>query len=205
MDNKDNGKSVYSRYDTLNQYYSTAYPDLSNELALTRFMNRSWLDRDRPMPECIHELHALAEMHTQNLRALHTDRGQQYYLIHLDLPSAISVDLEAQKSESSEEFLKQDPEQHPSVTAVDTEGHSMADPLPHPNSPKTPNHPNMNEDKLERTFLVQCSKEQLIALGNYMTAQGIFFKKCSDGINTEAHAEIFPASTKNTDGTVRPQ
>lgn len=182
MDNNEHkeGKSVYSRYDTLNQYYCTAYPDLSHELALTRFMDRSWLDPERPMPECIHELHALSEMHTQNLRSLNTDRGIQYYLIHLDFPSAISVDMDAKKSESSEKFLK---------------------------DPINNNTPTMNDnDKLERTFLVQCSKEQLIALGKYMNAQGIFFKKCSDGINTEAHAEIFPATTQQTaDGTVRPQ
>lgn len=202
MGNKsDTGKSVYSRYDTLNQYYCTAYPDLSHELALTRFMDRSWLDPERPMPECIHELHALAEMHTQNLRALNTDRGIQYYLINLDFPSAISVDLEAKKSESSEEFLKT--EQHPSVVADPHQTHHTT-----PNTPNTPNKPQqpMNENtKLERTFLVQCSKEQLIALGKYMNAQGIFFKKCSDGLNTEAHAEIFPATTQTDDGTVRPQ
>lgn len=197
MDN--NEKSVYCRHDTLKQYYTTAYPDLSGMLALTRFMDRSWLEPERPMPECIHELHALAEMHTQNLRALHTDQGQKYYLSHLDLPSAISVDMEARKSESSEKFLKQEPEQHPSVIAVDKE----AVPRPTTTTPKTPTI--MNEDKLERTFLVQCTKDQLIDLGHYMTAQGIFFRKCSDGLNTEAHAEIFPASTKTADGTVRPQ
>lgn len=193
----DNKKSACSRIDTLQQYYNTAYPNLSDTLALDRFMDRSWLDTERPMPECIHELHALAEMHTQNLHSLHTDEGVMYYLTHLDLPSAISVDLQARKEEKGT-------------------GQKVAEGLPshpsHPNHPNFPNHPNnppihaMNEnDKLERTFLVQCSKDQLIALGHYMTSQGIFFRKCSDGINTEAHAEIFPAAKETADGPFRPQ
>lgn len=190
----DNKKSVYSRIDTLQQYYNSAYPDLSDTLALTRFLDRSWLEPERPMPECLHELHALAEMHTQNLRSLKTDKGVMYYLTHLDLPSAISVDM-------AEQVYSENHVSDPSAIAVHTEGRSTTDPITtHKN--KTA----MNEtDKLERTFLVQCSKDQLIALGNYMTSQGIFFRKCSDGINTEAHAEIFPATKKTADGAVRPQ
>ena len=193
----DSKKSVYSRIDTLQQYYNTAFDRLSNDLALTRFMDRSWLDTDRPMPECIHELHALAEMHTQNLRSLSTDQGKMYYLTHLDFPSAVSVDLQEQNQKHEEQSSL-------SASAVDTGGRSTTDPATGSSTTKPPTTMNEN-DKLERTFLVQCTKEQLIDLGHYMTAQGIFFKKCSDGINTEAHAEIFPASTKTTDGTFRPQ
>ena len=63
------------------------------------------------------------------------------------------------------------------------------------------------EEKLERTFLVQCSKEKLIALGKWMNTNEIFFRKCSDGINAEAHTEIFPGQDqeKEADGPVRPQ
>ena len=58
---------------------------------------------------------------------------------------------------------------------------------------------------MERTFLVRCTKEQLIELGHYMNAQGIFFRKCSDDINEQAHAAIFPQEeeAEKTDGTLR--
>ena len=63
------------------------------------------------------------------------------------------------------------------------------------------------EGMLERTFLVQCPKDKLIALGKWMNANGIFFRKCSDGINAEAHTEIFPSQyqEKEADGPVCPQ
>ena len=67
------------------------------------------------------------------------------------------------------------------------------------------NNNDTQEEKMERTFLVQCSKEQLIALGNWMCDNGIFFCKCSDKINAEAHRFTFPeAEAKEADGTVRP-
>lgn len=50
----------------------------------------------------------------------------------------------------------------------------------------------MNEnstEQLSRTFLVRCSREQLIALGDWMYEQGIFFQKCSDTIHTLARNE----------------
>ena len=61
------------------------------------------------------------------------------------------------------------------------------------------------QEVMERTFLVQCSKEQLVALGNWMYDNGIFFNKCSDKLNEAAHKESFPAAeAEKTDGTVRP-
>ncbi len=71
--------------------------------------------------------------------------------------------------------------------------------------PQPSNKEKMNEDKMERTFLVQCTKEQLIALGDWMNDNGIFFNKCSDKLNASAHKETFPeAQAEETDGTVRP-
>lgn len=67
-----------------------------------------------------------------------------------------------------------------------------------------------NTDKkelLERTFLVQCTKEQLIALGDWMNEHDVFFCKCSDEINRAAHKYTFSdeeAETEETDGAVRP-
>ena len=63
----------------------------------------------------------------------------------------------------------------------------------------------MNEEKMERTFLVNCTKEQLVALGNWMYDNGIFFNKCSDKLNEAAHKETFPeAEAEEADGNVRP-
>ncbi len=63
----------------------------------------------------------------------------------------------------------------------------------------------MNEEKMERTFLVNCTKEQLVALGNWMYDNGIFFSKCSDKLNQAAHKETFPeAEAEEADGDVRP-
>lgn len=62
-----------------------------------------------------------------------------------------------------------------------------------------------SQTNLERTFLVQCSEEQLVALGNWMYDNGIFFNKCSDKLNEAAHKETFPAAeAKEDNGTVRP-
>lgn len=88
----------------------------------------------------------------------------------------------------------------PSAIAVDLDNEQPTTP---PNEMETKQQP--QADKMERTFLVNCTKEQLIALGNYMFDNGIFFAKCSDTINQAAHKETFPAAqAEETDGTVRP-
>lgn len=62
----------------------------------------------------------------------------------------------------------------------------------------------MNEN-MERAFIVRCTREQLIALGDWMNDNGIFFRKLSDGIREAAHRETFPEEeTTQADGTVRP-
>lgn len=50
------------------------------------------------------------------------------------------------------------------------------------------------EEKMERTFMVRCSRQQLIDLGNWMYDHGIFFQK----VPSESEGK------KETDGSIRP-
>lgn len=68
-----------------------------------------------------------------------------------------------------------------------------------------------NEVMFERTFYVNCSKEQLIALGNYMNEHGIEFMKMPDNIHQQAENLVRQSkerkaeeATKEGDGTIRP-
>lgn len=48
------------------------------------------------------------------------------------------------------------------------------------------------EELYQRTFLVQCHKDKLVELGNWMYDNDIFFQKCTESINLIAASEVFP-------------
>ena len=169
-----------TRKEILEQFWVTAFKGLSNEIPFEKVCAKALLNERITTETAIHYLSGSGEQHVSNLKELQTEEGRKTYRDTLDFRCAAYVDSKVLSKNQSKNKSKQ----------------TMSE---------NNNNNGTQEEKMERTFLVQCSKEQLIALGNWMYDNGIFFCKCSDKINAEAHRFTFPEEeAKKADGTVRP-
>lgn len=170
-----------TRKEILEQFWVTAFKGLSNEIPFEKVCAKALLNERITTETAIHYLSGSGEQHVSNLKELQTEEGRKTYLDTLDFPCAVYVDSKVLFAKN----LPNNKQQEETMSENNNNG--------------------TQEEKMERTFLVQCSKEQLIALGNWMYDNGIFFCKCSDKINAEAHRFTFPEEeAKEADGTVRP-
>lgn len=170
-----------TRKEILEQFWVTAFKGLSEVIPFEKVCAKALLDERITTDTAIHYLSGSGEQHVSNLKELQTEEGRKTYRDTLDFRCAAYVD-------SKVLFVKNLPNNKQQEETMSEN-----------------NNNGTQEEKMERTFLVQCSKEQLIALGNWMYDNGIFFCKCSDKINAEAHRFTFPeAEAKEADGTVRP-
>lgn len=170
-----------TRKEILEQFWVTAFKGLANEIPFEKVCAKALLDERITTDTAIHYLSGSGEQHVSNLKELQTEEGRKVYRDTLDFRCAAYVDSKVLFAENQTDNQQQQ---------------TMSE---------NNNNNDTQEEKMERTFLVQCTKEQLIALGNWMYDNGIFFCKCSDKINAEAHRFTFPEEeAKEADGTVRP-
>lgn len=168
-----------TRKEILEQFWVTAFKRLSEVIPFEKVCAKALLDERITTETAIHYLSGSGEQHVSNLKELQTEDGRKVYRDTLDFRCAAFVDSKILSAKNQQKPTKQTMSEN--------------------------NNENTQEEKMERTFLVQCSKEQLIALGNWMYDNGIFFNKCSEEINAEAHRFTFPEEeAKEADGTVRP-
>lgn len=158
-------------------------------LPLSKLWDDKWLNKTKRLPAVekeIGEKLLKIEAELDTLAAVDTEDGdvlRAYYLDCLDLQRtlAYSATLKNNRQRLQEEQARLQAEAEAQATR---EAYVAPTAEPAPTTPTTPTTPTAYEapetvipEVLERTMVVRGTREQLIALAEFMNAEGIWFKK----------------------------
>lgn len=155
-------------------------------LPLSKLWDDKWLNKTKRLPVVekeIGEKLLKIEAELDTLAAVDTEDGdvlRAYYLDCLDLQRtlAYSATLKANRQRLQEEQERRQAEAEAQATR---EAYVAPTAAPAPTTPTTPTAYEAPEavipEVLERTMVVRGTREQLIALAEFMNAEGIWFKK----------------------------
>ena len=158
-------------------------------LPLSKLWDDKWLNKTKRLPAVekeIGEKLLKIEAELDTLAAVDTEDGdvlRAYYLDCLDLQRtlAYSATLKNNRQRLQEEQARRQAEAEAQATR---EAYVAPTAEPAPTTPTTPTTPTAYEapetvipEVLERTMVVRGTREQLIALAEFMNAEGIWFKK----------------------------
>ena len=148
-------------------------------LPLSKLWDDKWLNKTKRLPAIekeIGEKLLKIEAELDTLAAVDTEDGEvlrAYYLDYLDLQRtlAYSSTLKANRQLLQEEQARRQAEAKAQATRA-----AYVAPTAEP-APTTCEAPEAVHEVLERTMVVRGTREQLIALAEFMNAEGIWFKK----------------------------
>lgn len=155
-------------------------------IPLSKLWDDKWLNKTKRLPAIekeIGEKLLKIEAELDTLAAVDTEDGdvlRAYYLDCLDLQRtlAYSATLKANRQRLQEEQARRQAEAEAQATR---EAYVAPTAEPAPTTPTTPTAYEAPEavipEVLERTMVVRGTREQLIALAEFMQAEGIWFKK----------------------------
>ena len=152
-------------------------------LPLSKLWDERWLNKTKRLPAIekeIGEKLLKIEAELDTLAAVDTEDGdtlRAYYLDCLDLQRtlAYSATLKANRQRLQEEQARRQAEAQAQATR---EAYVAPTAEPAPTTPTAYEAPEaVIPEVLERTMVVRGTREQLIALAEYMNAEGIWFKK----------------------------
>ena len=152
-------------------------------LPLSKLWDERWLNKTKRLPAVekeIGEKLLKIEAELDTLAAVDTEDGdvlRAYYLDCLDLQRtlAYSATLKANRQRLQEEQARRQSEAEAQATR---EAYIAPTAAPAPTTPTAYEAPEaVIPEVLERTMVVRGTREQLIALAEFMNAQGIWFKK----------------------------
>ena len=150
-------------------------------LPLSKLWDDKWLNKTKRLPAIekeIGEKLLKIEAELDTLAAVDTEDGEvlrAYYLDCLDLQRtlAYSATLKANRQRLQEEQARRQAEAEAQATRE-----AYVAPTAEPTSPTAHEaHEAVIPEVLERTMVVRGTREQLIALAEFMNAEGIWFKK----------------------------
>lgn len=149
-------------------------------LPLSKLWDDRWLNKTKRLPSVekeIGEKLLKVEAELDTLAAVDTEDGEvlrAYYLDCLDLQSTIaySATLKANRQRLQEEQARRQAEAEAQATR---EAYVAPTDEPAPTTYEAPEA--VVPEVLERTMVVRGTREQLIALAEFMNAEGIWFKK----------------------------
>ena len=152
-------------------------------LPLSKLWDDRWLNKTKRLPAVekeIGEKLLKIEAELDTLAAVDAEDGEvlrAYYLdcLDLQLTLAYSATLKANRQRLQEEQARRQAEAEAQATR---EAYVAPTAEPAPTTPTTYEaHEAVIPEVLERTMVVRGTREQLIALAEYMNAEGIWFKK----------------------------
>lgn len=152
-------------------------------LPLSKLWDDKWLNKTKRLPAVekeIGEKLIKIEAELDTLAAVDTEDGEvlrAYYLDRLDLQRTIaySATLKANRQRLQDEQARRQAEAAAQATR---EAYVAPTAEPAPTAPTAYEAPEaVIPEVLERTMVVRGTREQLIALAEYMNAEGIWFKK----------------------------